>query len=257
MLRSAGSRGLGGFRLCGLWLGALGLQSLALALARAVGGDEIAEPAHRLNDVDAELAPQATDEHLDRVRVAVEVLVVEVVDDLAARDDAAGVVHEIGEQPVLVRGQLDVVAVDRDAARARVELHRAADQLARRMAGRPAQQRADARQHLLHVEGLCDVVVGAGVEALDLVAPAVARGQDQDRHGAAGLAPLVDDGDAVLLRQAEIEHNGVVGLRLAEEGSLLAVEGAIHHVAGVAQRPDDLPVQVDVVLDDEQAHAVS
>ena len=47
---------------------------------------------------------------------------------------------------------------------------------------RAAQQRADARQHFLHVEGLGHIVVGAGIEALHLVAPAVARGEDEHRH---------------------------------------------------------------------------
>ena len=39
--------------------------------------------------------------------VAIEVLLVQMLDDFAARDDAAGVMHEIGQQPVFVAGQLD------------------------------------------------------------------------------------------------------------------------------------------------------
>ena len=49
--------------------------------------------------------------------VAIEILLVEMLDDLAAGDDAPGMVHEIGEQPIFVAGQLDRRAVDRDAAR--------------------------------------------------------------------------------------------------------------------------------------------
>ena len=120
------------------------------------------------------------------------------------------------------------------------------------MAGRAAQQRADARQHLLEMEGLGDVVVGAGVEALHLVAPAVARGEHQHRHGAAGAPPGLEHRDAVHLGQADVEDDGVIGLGLAEEVALLAVEGAIDHIARVGERGGELPVEIGIVLDDEE-----
>ena len=120
------------------------------------------------------------------------------------------------------------------------------------MPGGAAQQRADARQHLLEVEGLGDIVVGAGVEALHLVAPAVARGEDEHRHGAPGAPPGFQHRDAVHLGQADVEDDGVVGLGLAEEVALLAVEGAIDHVAGVGQRGGELTVEIGIVLDDEE-----
>ena len=63
--------------------------------------------------------------------------------------------------------------------------------------------------------------------------------------------------DAVDLRQAEVEDDGVVGLGLAEELAFLAVERLVDRVAGVLQRGHDLPVEVLVVLDDEQSHAAS
>ena len=44
-----------------------------------------------------------------------------MVDEFAARHDAAGVMHEIGEQPVFVAGQLHRLAIDGDAPDARVE----------------------------------------------------------------------------------------------------------------------------------------
>src|SRR5271156_1404011 len=58
----------------------------ALARRRCVGRlrsglDDIAEAARGLDDVDAELLPQSSHEDLDRIRIAVEVLLVEMVDD--------------------------------------------------------------------------------------------------------------------------------------------------------------------------------
>src|SRR5258708_4474386 len=79
----------------------------ASELARIGGAEEIAETADGLDHVDAELLADAADEHLDGVGVAVEILVVEMLDQLGTRDHAAGVVHQVGEQPILVRGELD------------------------------------------------------------------------------------------------------------------------------------------------------
>src|ERR1700730_13734664 len=84
----------------------------ASELARIGRAEQIAQAADGLNDVDAELLADAADEGLDGVGIAVEILVVEMRDQLGARDHAAGMVHQIGEQPVFVRGELDRIAVD-------------------------------------------------------------------------------------------------------------------------------------------------
>src|SRR5262247_3811084 len=113
--------------------------------------EQIAKPAHGLDDIDAELFANAADEHLDGVGVAVEVLVVEMLDQFAARYHAAGMVHQIREQPVFVRGELDRIAVDAHATGAGVEAHGAAGKLALGVAGGAAQQCSDAREHLLEM----------------------------------------------------------------------------------------------------------
>ena len=150
-------------------------------------------------------------------------------------------------------GELDRIAVDRDPAGARVEPHRPAIEFALGVAGRAAQQRAHPRQHFFEMKRLRDVIVGAGVEALHLVAPAVARGEHQHRHGAPGAPPGFQHRNAVHLRQPDVEDDGIVGLGLAEVLALLAVKSAIDHVAGLGQRRRELAVEVGIVLDDEQA----
>jgi hypothetical protein len=164
--------------------------------------------------------------------------------------------REVGEQPVLVRGELHGIVRDRDAAGARVEANGAADDFARGMPGRSSQDGADAGEKLLHVEGLRHIVVGAGVEALDLVAPAVAGRQDDDRRLDAGAPPAVEHGDAVDLRQAEIEDDCIIRLGLAEEAAVLAVERLVDGVARMLEGGDDLAIEVFVVLDDEKTHAI-
>src|ERR1700676_927713 len=107
----------------------------ASELARIGRREQIAEAADGLNDVDPELLADTADEDLDRVGVAVEILVVEMLDQLGARHRAAGMVHQIGEQPVFVRGELDRIAVDGDPAAAGIQAHGSADQLALGMSG--------------------------------------------------------------------------------------------------------------------------
>src|SRR5262249_2259524 len=128
----------------------------------------------------------------------------------------------------------------------------AAMELALGVTGRATQECADARQNLLEMEGLGDVVVGAGVEALDLVAPAVAGGEDEHRHGPAGAPPRLEHRDAVHLGQADVEDHRVIGLAFAEKVALLAVEGTIDHVARIDERCRELAIEIGIVLDDEE-----
>jgi hypothetical protein len=208
----------------------------------------------RSDDVHAELLAQPADEDLDGVGVAVEVLIVEMLRQLAPGDDAAHVVHEVGQEPVFVGGQLHRIAVHGDAAGAGVELDRTAGDLAGGVAGGAAQQGAHPGEKLLHVEGLGHVVVGPGVEALHLVAPAVAGREDDDGGLAAVAPPGGQDGHAVHLGQAEIEDDGVVGFRIPQELPLLAVERGVDRVARLFEGGHDLLIEDFVVLDNEKAH---
>src|SRR3546814_4940248 len=100
----------------------------------------VAEPADRRDDVGAQLFADARDEHLDRVRIAVEILIVDMLDQIGTRYDLALVMEKIGQQFILLRRPLYRLAGEGDAARARVEAAVAREPLARRIARRPAGQ---------------------------------------------------------------------------------------------------------------------
>src|SRR5579872_6750087 len=106
---------------------------------------QIAKSPHRLDDIDIQLLADTADKNFNRVRVAIEILVVEMLDQFGARDHAPRVVHQIRQQAVFMRRHLDWIASYADAAGAGVERNRSAGQLRLRMAGRAAQQRANAR----------------------------------------------------------------------------------------------------------------
>jgi hypothetical protein len=60
------------------------------------------------------------------------------------------------------------------------------------------------------------------------------NGLHEDRHGAPCAPPGFQHGDAIHLRQPDIQNDGVIRLDFAEVVSFLAVEGAIDDVASVA-----------------------
>ena len=103
----------------------------------------------------------------------------------------------------------------------------------------PADEGAEAGQDLLDPERLRHVVVGAGVDALNLFVPGAARGKDQDRSGDAGLAPAAKQGQAVDLRQPEVEDGAVVIARVDQPVRLFAVEGAVGGIAGFGEGGGD------------------
>ena len=157
-------------------------------LRRAWGeGNAVAEPAHGMNDIGRDFAAKPPNEDFDGVRIAVEILLIEMIDKLRARHDAGLVVHEIGKEPEFKAGYFDGRPVKGHPRRARIELQGAAFELGLCKARAAAKQCPHARDDLLHLKGLGDIIVGAGVDAGNLFAPAVARRQDE--HGRFDVVP--------------------------------------------------------------------
>src|SRR3546814_517619 len=141
-------------------------------LAAIVGVFEaVAEPADRGDHVLAQLLADARHEHLDRVGIAVEILIVNMLDQLGAAHHLALVVQQIAQQLVFLRGQLHRLAGARNLARARVEPHVAGGQFGRGIARSAADQRAQAGDQVLGLERLGEIIVGPGIEPRYLVRP--------------------------------------------------------------------------------------
>src|SRR5262249_36850834 len=121
----------------------------------------------------AQLAPQLADVDVDRPRVAGEGVAPHALEQLVARPHEATVVEELPEQVELLRGELDLVVADANLAAAGVDEQLAVlDLRALPLAAlgrRAAKDRLDARHELARVERLRHVVVGADLEADDLV----------------------------------------------------------------------------------------
>src|SRR5258706_2949466 len=70
----------------------------------------IAKATHRLNEIGVQLSPQASDEHLDCIGVAIEILIIKMLHELCARNHPALVVSQILQKTVFQRRQLYTIS---------------------------------------------------------------------------------------------------------------------------------------------------
>ena len=70
----------------------------------------IAKTALGLDAINTNLAAQAADEHFDRVRIPVKVLIINMLDQFCARYDPTLMMHQVGQHAIFMRCQLDRVS---------------------------------------------------------------------------------------------------------------------------------------------------
>ena len=138
--------------------------------------------------------------------------------------------------------------------RRRVEREFAVGQQRRGAAGAAPGQGADAGAQFVEVDRLDQIVVGAGIEAGNLVAGGVAGGQDQDRHGLAAPARRVQHIHAGEARQAEIKHHQIESFALQREVGGMAIAHPVDGKAGLAQADGQAVAKLGVVFDKQDAH---
>ena len=127
----------------------------------------------------------------------------------------------------------------------------------RGLADRAAHDRAQPRQQLLHPERFWQIVVGAGVDAVDPLGPAAARGEDQHRDAAIIGAPALQHRQPVHAGQAEIENDRGVVLGVAAKPRLLAVADDLDDVAGGFQPAGQIRGDPPIVFDHQHPHHFS
>src|SRR6185312_2955265 len=194
--------------------------------------ESIAAPAQGFDGTERvlriELAPEAADQYLDHVAVALRLLVLQPLAALGLGDDRPRAQHEVLEDAVLEGRQLHRCVIHLHGLGARVQSDCAAYELRAGPATGATQQRLYARQHFLEVEWLGYIVVGAGLQALHFVLPAVPRGQDQNGIALALRAHPPDELQSRKLRQAEIHDRDIERQLDAGEKAFLAVPCRIH-----------------------------
>src|SRR6516162_10977742 len=148
--------------------------------------ERVARAAHGANRVALgiaiERAAQPADVDVHGALVDVDIAPPYAVEQLLAREYAAGPLHQIFEQAVFGRAQLDRPPGARYAAFLPVHLEVAeAKHVAHLLRSRAPQQGVDARNELGNRERLDDVIVGAGRQPAHPLALLAARRQYDDR----------------------------------------------------------------------------
>ena len=157
---------------------------------------------------------------------------------------------------IFLAGQMHAGAVDFD--RLGVEVHGqlagADDRL--RMALGAADDRMDARDQLVAVEWLGDIIVGAEAQGPDLRIHLADARQDQHRGRNLGGAKLLEHVIAVHVGQIEVEQDDVVIIELAEIEAFLAKIGGVDVEAFRAEHQLDALGDGRLVFDQQNPHAI-
>src|SRR4051812_5975895 len=119
--------------------------------------------------------------NLDDVGIAFEVEIPYVVQDVAFRQHLVGMMQQVLEDRELAAGELDLFATQPHPSGRRVKPKGSLFEHRRSCPRTSSAQCPQPRNKNGIREGLGQVVVGAGVQTLDLIPDAVLRGQHQDR----------------------------------------------------------------------------
>ena len=115
----------------------------------------------------------------------------------------------------------------------------------------------DARDQLVAVERLGDIIVGAEAERADLGIHLGDAGEDQHRGADLGRAQLLQHVIAVHVRQVQVEADDVVIVELAEVQALLAQIGGVDVEALVGEHELDGLGRRRLVFDQQHAHGIA
>src|SRR6266508_1108084 len=175
-------------------------------------------------------------------------------EERVVRHRFAGVRGELGQEVELGRREMDLPLRHEDAPRAHVDAEIAELEAAASPCGGPRapEHRLDARDELARAEWLGHVVIGAELQAAVLVLLEAARRQ-HDHRQVALRADLLEDGEAIVARHREIEHDQV-RLSAADDAKRLLPIGRLDRLeilARILERAAHERTDVGLVVDDE------
>src|SRR5689334_13138937 len=206
-------------------------ESAVSSCALGVCNETIAATAQGLDRlliaVGHELFAQIGDVGLDHVGVMLPVVVVEVLEQLALGDDDARPMHHVLKNAVFSRREIDDATSAAHCLFQRVDFDVGDGKNGMRSALAAANQSLRARDELAEVKGLAEIVISTSVEQLDGGGSAVLCGEDQDRSRVISRAQVPQDGQAIDLRQHQIQNDEVVASLPGQLLAYLAVLGAV------------------------------
>ena len=128
------------------------------------------------------------------------------------------------------------------------------DQLRREHLAPTASECAQPCQQLAEVEGLGEVVVGAGVEPGDALLDCVERGEHQNGNRVLGGAYRSADVEARHPRHEDVEDDDVVAVLAGERQRVRAVGGEVDDERRLAKPAGDGRTELTIILGEQDAH---
>lgn len=179
---------------------------------------------------------------------------VDAVLELFTGQYAALVVQKRLQQRLFTPGQIYRLAAEEGLAAAGVVGQAAMFDQIDAASRHTAQQGLQASSEFTQVEGLEQVVVGAGLQAVDAVGHRVPRGEDQHRNVQPLAALLLQQLEAVFVGQAKVEHHNVEGRGLEHRPRRRGRGHALHGKALGGQAGHDATGDQFVVFTDQYVH---
>src|SRR6185437_2565015 len=185
----------------------------------------------------------------------------DLLQQLPAGDGAARVADQIAEEVGFHQGEVDLLAQGFEAEVFEVDFATGEFELGDivlrggaaigRVPLHAAQQAVEAGEQDGKVEGLGQVIVGSGGEALEDVFWASASSEHEQRNEVLRLAEFFRDLEAVPAGQHDVEEDGVKMLLVEQREGALAVSGDGRFIAFGAQIEEESLGEMSFVFDDE------
>jgi hypothetical protein len=217
----------------------------------------VTQPPYRLNYGHTELSAQPGDKYLQRIRIAIEPLSVDMFRQFVMGNDFPMMVHQVREDSKFVACQLYKTSVDAHLHCSSVKCDRAALKLVASLSGSPTNQRADAGQYLFSPERFRHVVIGAAINALNFFVPAPPCCEDQHWNQNAGLPPPLQNAESIHSGKPEIENDCIIRFCLTEELRSFTIGGAIDGIARILEGGCELAAQRPFIFYDQYSQALS
>ncbi|KKK46648.1 hypothetical protein LCGC14_3163150, partial [marine sediment metagenome] len=205
-------------------------------------------------EIAVNLTSQSMYEDIDDIRLRVEMVVPDMLQNHGLGDYVALVAHEVFEQRELPRLELHHLSVPCDVTLEQIELQIAhLEGLPTATDGGPTDQRLNPSEQLGKGERFGQIVVSTGLQSFYLVIDRATGTENQ--HGSRHTLPSqgVDEGNAVQTRQHDVHHQGIVGCLPGRLKCRLAVADVIDGQTGLSETTGDEDGDIPIILNNQHS----
>src|SRR5215831_5230405 len=202
----------------------------------------------------AEFTPQTVYVDFDEIREGIERFVPDVFGNFRAADDPAGVARQKLEERIFLRGERDGAVAALGGLRGGVEDQVSYNNLRGKQFVRAAQKSSEAREEFAKLKGLCQVVVGTGIEAGNAVFDGIASRQHEDGHALSERANGTTGRETVAAGNHYVEDDQVIVINFDLIDGVVSVGHNIDGVGLLLETFGDKTGDTRVVFDQQKSH---